>query len=145
MNIYLSREDLKMIDTHTLFIWVKTWWISLTGAITSFMGAWFSGGLMLFIDPNIASDLAKVLGAAFSVLIGGITLIYTLKERKKKEQKLQLEIEVARAKAEADKEANADLHVITIVRALEDAHLLNPDLPMAEKIEIALTHIKKIR
>lgn len=135
------REDFKMIDFNTLSIWLKSWWISLSGGITSFISAWFGSGILLFIDPDMASTTAKVLTSFIGVAIAAVTLLYTLRRKRMQEM-----FELRKMKMEEGQDM--ELHSIGVLSAaiklLEETGAFTPEHTYDDKIVIAKDYIKKL-
>lgn len=129
------------IITHYIIMQLNKWLDINIGAFASLLSAFFGRNVILFIDPRVAQDAATIAAALVSFSLALITGYIGVKKAKKEMAIMKKDL---KAKARED-EQDEVAHVLFVVHELEVKGLIDADLSVEEKIEVAKNISQKIR
>jgi hypothetical protein len=108
---------------HQFFQLNLKWWDIQIAAISTSLLTFFGKGIILFIDPEIARGVLTFLTAGMPLLLGAWTFNVAVRRGKKDLKKM-----------EREQEQDEEEHLFKMMKEFEDRMLIDPNLPVEEKI-----------
>lgn len=99
-------------------------WLDINiGAAATSLFAFCGNKIFLFLDPDMAKGVLTVLTAGFPLLLGAWTFTVAVRRGRREIKKL-----------EREQEQDEEEHLFKMMKEYEESGLINPNLPVEERI-----------